>query len=73
MILKKKSPFLSIFVLEQFLLVMLKNLHLIYWLFQGGIYVLELLDSSVSGFPLLFVGLYECIALCYVYGKYPKY
>lgn len=44
-----------------------------YWLFQGGIYVLELLDSSVSGFPLLFVGLYECIALCYVYGKYPKY
>lgn len=35
---------------------------------NGGIYVLELLDSSVSGFPLLFVGLFECIALCYVYG-----
>ncbi|XP_078339174.1 sodium- and chloride-dependent glycine transporter 1-like isoform X3 [Crassostrea virginica] len=35
---------------------------------NGGIYLLEVLDSSVSGFPLLFVGLFECIALCYVYG-----
>lgn len=69
---KIKSPFLSILLFKHILIVMLQNLYLLYRLFQGGIYVLELLDSSVSGFPLLFVGLFECIALCYIYGKYLK-
>lgn len=67
-----KYQFLSILFFKHILIFMLQNVHLIYQLFQGGIYVLELLDSSVSGFPLLFVGLFECIALCYVYGKYLK-
>ncbi|XP_064611059.1 sodium- and chloride-dependent glycine transporter 1-like isoform X2 [Liolophura sinensis] len=35
---------------------------------QGGIYLLTLIDTFVSGFPLLFVGLFECFALCYIYG-----
>lgn len=41
---------------------------LCFWLFQGGIYVLELVDYSVSGFPLLVVGFLECGCLCWVYG-----
>ena len=35
----------------------------------GGIYLLNLVDYSVSGFPLLFVGLLECMALSWIYGK----
>ncbi|XP_067650919.1 sodium- and chloride-dependent glycine transporter 1-like [Haliotis asinina] len=35
---------------------------------NGGIYLLDLIDNAVSGFPLLFVGLLECLALNYIYG-----
>ena len=35
---------------------------------QGGIYLLDLVDYSVSGFPLLFVGLLESVALAWIYG-----
>ena len=35
---------------------------------QGGIYMLELVDYSISGFPLLIIGLLECTALCWIYG-----
>jgi solute carrier family 6 amino acid transporter-like protein 5/7/9/14 len=35
---------------------------------KGGIYLLNLVDYSVSGFPLLFVGLLELIALNWIYG-----
>ncbi|KAK3085579.1 hypothetical protein FSP39_005604 [Pinctada imbricata] len=35
---------------------------------RGGMYILELINSSVGGFPLLIVGLSECIAVCYIYG-----
>ncbi|XP_048253632.1 sodium- and chloride-dependent glycine transporter 1-like isoform X1 [Haliotis rufescens] len=35
---------------------------------NGGMYLLELVDSTVSGFPLLFVGLLECMAINYAYG-----
>ena len=35
----------------------------------GGIYLLNLVDYSVSGFPLLFVGLLECMALAWIYGE----
>lgn len=38
--------------------------------FQGGMWLLNLVDYSVSGFPLLFVGLLECIALNWIYRKY---
>ncbi|XP_053384842.1 sodium- and chloride-dependent glycine transporter 1-like [Mercenaria mercenaria] len=34
---------------------------------NGGMWLLNLVDYSVSGFPLLFVGLLECIALCWIY------
>ncbi|KAK2188075.1 hypothetical protein NP493_144g01024 [Ridgeia piscesae] len=39
---------------------------------KGGIYLLNLVDYSVSGFPLLFVGLLECVALNWIYG-YDKF
>ncbi|XP_060066194.1 sodium- and chloride-dependent glycine transporter 1-like [Ylistrum balloti] len=35
---------------------------------RGGLYLLELVDSAVSGFPLLFVGLFECIVINWIYG-----
>jgi len=38
--------------------------------FQGGMWLLNLVDYSVSGFPLLFVGLFECVALNWIYRKY---
>ncbi|XP_052235205.1 sodium- and chloride-dependent glycine transporter 1-like [Dreissena polymorpha] len=34
----------------------------------AGFHLLDLVDNSVSGFPLLFVGLVEVIAIVYVYG-----
>lgn len=37
--------------------------------FQGGDYMLTLVDNAVGGFPLLFVGFLELIIICYVYGK----
>ena len=36
---------------------------------QGGFYVVNMVDTYVGGFPLLFVGLFECLVLQYVYGK----
>ncbi|XP_063440085.1 sodium- and chloride-dependent glycine transporter 1-like [Mytilus trossulus] len=35
---------------------------------RGGFYLFELVDNSISGFPLLFVGLFECIAINWIYG-----
>ncbi|CAL1528298.1 unnamed protein product [Lymnaea stagnalis] len=35
---------------------------------NGGFYLLELVDYSVSGFPLLVVGLIECVVINWVYG-----
>jgi len=36
-------------------------------------YLLEIVDSAVSGFPLLFVGLFECLVINWIYGKYDIY
>ena len=36
---------------------------------SGGIYLLNLVDYSVSGFPLLVVGALEIIALNWIYGE----
>nr|WLN44357.1 ORPHAN2 [Sinonovacula rivularis] len=35
---------------------------------QGGYYLLHLIDSYVGGFPLLFAGLFELIAIIFLYG-----
>ncbi|KAK7098485.1 sodium- and chloride-dependent glycine transporter 1-like [Littorina saxatilis] len=35
---------------------------------NGGIYLLNLIDFSVGGFPLLFIGLMELIAINWIYG-----
>ena len=40
------------------------------WCPQGGIYLLNLVDFSVGGFPLLFIGLIELIAINWVYGEF---
>ena len=37
---------------------------------NGGIYLLNLVDYSVSGFPLLFVGILEAVAISWIYGEY---
>ncbi|XP_064634027.1 sodium- and chloride-dependent glycine transporter 1-like isoform X2 [Lineus longissimus] len=39
---------------------------------KGGIYLLNLVDYSVSGFPLLFVGFFELVALNWIYG-FPRF
>ena len=36
---------------------------------SGGIHLLNLVDYSVSGFPLLVVGALELIALNWIYGR----
>ena len=38
-------------------------------MFQGGFYLFNLFDEFVGGFPLLFVGLFETIAIQYIYGR----
>ncbi|XP_060552019.1 sodium- and chloride-dependent glycine transporter 2-like [Ruditapes philippinarum] len=35
---------------------------------EGGFYLLNLIDNYVGGFPLLFAGLFEIIAVIFVYG-----
>ena len=37
-------------------------------IFQGGLYLLDLVDYSVSGFPLLIIGVLEVAALAWIYG-----
>ena len=37
---------------------------------QGGFYLFNLIDIVLGGFPLLITGLFELIALAYIYGKY---
>jgi len=36
---------------------------------KGGLYVLNLIDSVIGGFPLLIVGFLQCIAVPWVYGS----
>jgi SNF family Na+-dependent transporter len=31
-------------------------------------YLLNLVDASVSGFPLLVIGIFECVAISWIYG-----
>ena len=38
-------------------------------LFQGGMYVLQLMDTYSPSYGLLFTGICETIALGWVYGK----
>ncbi|XP_069107592.1 sodium- and chloride-dependent glycine transporter 1-like [Argopecten irradians] len=35
---------------------------------EGGYYIFELVDHFISGFPMLFIGLFELIAINYIYG-----
>ncbi|KAL5005876.1 hypothetical protein ScPMuIL_017034 [Solemya velum] len=35
---------------------------------QGGFYLLDLVDDYISGFPLLFVGLFETLIVSWAYG-----
>ena len=38
-------------------------------LFQGGMYMLQLLDNYAATYTTLTIGILECIALCHVYGE----
>jgi len=35
---------------------------------EGGFYLFNLVDNFIGGFPLLFVGMFESIAIAYIYG-----
>lgn len=35
---------------------------------NGGIYLLNLVDFSIGGFPLLIFGLLECVVISWIYG-----
>ncbi|XP_055959211.1 sodium- and chloride-dependent glycine transporter 1-like [Patella vulgata] len=37
---------------------------------QGGSYLLDLIDSYILGFPTLFMGLIETVAIIWVYGEF---
>lgn len=37
--------------------------------FQGGAYVLQLMDTYCGGWALMLIGLTECVAVAYVYGR----
>lgn len=39
-------------------------------LFQGGSYILDVVDGYVVGFPTLFVGLFELVCIAWVYGEH---
>ena len=36
---------------------------------EGGFYLFNLVDVMVGGFPLLFVGFFELVAISYIYGN----
>lgn len=38
--------------------------------FQGGMYVVQLFDNYAATYSLLAIGLTECLALSWVYGKF---
>lgn len=42
------------------------------FLFQGGNYVLTLMDVYGGGIAILFIAISECIALIWLYGKLQK-
>jgi len=37
--------------------------------FQGGNYLLQLMDTYCTGWGLLLIALVECVAVSWVYGK----
>ena len=41
----------------------------ILFLFQGGIYMLEVMDTYSGGWNIMFIALCECISVGYVYGE----
>lgn len=40
---------------------------------QGGMYVVQLFDNYAATYSLLAIGLAECLALSWVYGKFNSY
>lgn len=36
--------------------------------FQGGIYMIQIIDNFAATYSLLIIGLFECLVLSYVYG-----
>lgn len=58
---------------------MFYNLHVKIWaerlafFSQGGIYLLNLVDFSVGGFPLLVIGMFELVAISWIYGEKNKF
>ena len=37
---------------------------------QGGFHLFNIMDTQVGGYPLLMVGIFELIAISWVYGEF---
>ena len=40
-----------------------------FFYFQGGAYMLQLMDTYCGGWAILIIGISECAAIAWVYGK----
>lgn len=41
----------------------------VFFLIQGGIYMLSIMDTYSGGWSILFIAIFECISVGWVYGK----
>ena len=47
---------------------MVDNMNTLF-LFQGGMFVVELIDQFTTSFPLLVVAFFEAISISWIYGE----
>ena len=50
-------------------MIIIINIEIVQTLFQAGFHLLDLVDGATGGFPLLFVGFFEIVAIIYIYGR----
>ena len=43
--------------------------HMYFTYYQGGMYIVQMMDTFATSLPLLFVALSECVVISYVYGQ----
>ena len=48
---------------------MYKSIEVNFLCLQGGIYMLEIMDTYSGGWSILFIAIFECISVGWIYGK----